>query len=73
MEIKGLMKIIKEMEEDRKEKLEEKKHNISSDYFLAKLDFVVIENYTDSVETFKKIYNDLEKLQNRIIERNKEV
>lgn len=71
MEIRDLIKTTKNLIEKDKIKLEERKHNISSDYLLAKLDFVVIENYTDSVETLEKIYNDLEELQNRIIERNR--
>lgn len=71
MEIKDLIKIIKEVKEKDEIKLEERKRNISSDYIMAKLDFTIIDNFADSVETLRVIINELEELQERIIKRNK--
>lgn len=71
METKEIIRVIKEQREKREVRLNEAKKNISSDYVLAQLDFVTIENYEDSIETLKKIELQLIDLQNRIIERNK--
>lgn len=68
------LKLIKELEKEKSilnEELERRKNNINSNYELAKLDFVVIENLTDSTQTFSYIIEELEKLQKRIIKRNK--
>lgn len=55
----------------KKEKdLKERKQNINKNYELAKLDFIVIENITDSISTLQSIEADLEDLQNRIRKRN---
>lgn len=71
MTIREIIKIIKEVKEKDEIKLKERKRNISSDYMLAKLDFTVIDNFTDSIETLRVIINELEELQERIIKRNK--
>lgn len=52
--------------------LNDKKKNINSSYTLAKLDFVVIENYTDCIYVYDKIVEELIELQERIIKRNRE-
>ena len=38
---------------------------------MAKLDFTIIENFADSVETLRVLINELEELQERIIKRNR--
>ena len=50
--------------------LNDKKNNISNNYTLAKLDFTVIDNYSDSLYVYGKIREQLVELQERIIERN---
>lgn len=50
--------------------LEKRKNNINSNYTLAKLDFIVIDNYTDSLEVYKNIREQLVELQKRIVARN---
>ena len=63
------LKITKILKED-KEEIEKRKNNINSNYTLAKLDILAIDNYTDSVETLEKILVELNNLQERITERN---
>ena len=50
--------------------LNDKKNNINSNYTLAKLDFTVIDNYSDCLYVYGKIREQLVELQERIIERN---
>ena len=68
-----LDKIINELHllrEEKTHKMNELKNNINSIYNLAKLDFIVISNYEDSIETFDKIIIELTELQKRIVKRN---
>lgn len=71
MEIRELIKIVKEEKEKDETKIKERKNNISSNYQLAKLDFTVIDNLMDSSATLSTICEELERLQQRIIKRNK--
>ena len=50
--------------------LNNRKNNINSNYTLAKLDFTVIDNYSDSLYVYGKIREQLVELQERIIARN---
>lgn len=52
-------------------KLVELRNNISSNYILAKNDFITIDNYRDCIDTYVEIVSMLESLQDRIIKRNK--
>lgn len=72
METMELIKIMKAEREKRNNDLYNRKHNINQHYFLAKLDFKVIDNYNDSIQTLDKIIKELEDLQERIIKRNRE-
>lgn len=65
-----IVKLVREVKEKDKKIIEEKKHTISSDYMMAKLDITVIDNYTDTVETLERIEKELNELQDRILARN---
>lgn len=70
----NLKDVISHMEEALKVEIEKNdylKSHISNDYSLAKLDFVVIENYCDCIETYHTVIGLLNSLQERIIERNR--
>lgn len=71
METGEMIKILQDCKSKEKLKCEEIKHSINSDYFLAKLDFLVIENYEDSINTLDDCIDKLNSLQERIIERNR--
>ena len=71
IEINDLILIIQGLIANKKEKLKERKNNISSDYILAKIDFTCIDNMEDVIATLEtRILPTLKTLQNRIIERN---
>lgn len=70
MELQKLKNIIELEREERSFKMQELKHNINSNYVLAKLDLITIENYQDSIDTFNNILIELDNLQKRIIKRN---
>lgn len=55
----------------KKQKIEIKKGNINSSYFLAKHDFRVIENMEDAYETLDYVIDKLKDCQERINERNR--
>lgn len=71
IEKKRLVDEIKGLVNRYEEEINKRKNNINSNYLLAKLDFLAIENYTDSVETFNKIIDEITDLQDRIIKRNR--
>ena len=71
MSIQELIKIVEKEIEDKEKNIEVKKTNINSDYTLAKLDFITIDNMQDSLETYKVILLKLNNLQQRVIDRNK--
>lgn len=52
------------------DKLVDLRNNISSNYILAKNDFITIDNYRDCIDTYGEIVSMLESLQDRIIKRN---
>ena len=62
---------IKKVLNDYEEEIKARKENINANYILAKLDILAIDNYCDTIETLKKILEELDNLQNRIIERNR--
>ena len=71
MEAKDLIIVIENAIKEYEEKLKNKKENISNKYILAKLDFIIIDNMQDTLETYNKTLKILQDLQNRIIERNR--
>lgn len=71
MEVKELIEIINKERLNKIDEINYLKNNINSSYTLAKLDFTVIDNKTDFVETLDNVLTLLEDLQNRIIDRNK--
>lgn len=71
MECKEMIKIVENAIKEKELKIKEKKQNINSNYTLAKLDFTVIDNMEDCLKTFNEVLKELNKLQNRIIERNR--
>ena len=71
MEICELRKIIKDEMKKREKELQQRKTNINNNYELARLDFIVIENLTDNINTLQCIDEELDDLQNRIIKRNR--
>lgn len=70
MQVYELRKIIKEEIEKKEKELKERKQNINKNYELARLDFIVIENISDSINTLQCIDEELDDLQNRIRKRN---
>lgn len=72
MEVKELVRIINKERLNKIDEINYLKNNINSSYTLAKLDFTVIDNKTDFVETLDNVLTLLEDLQMRIIARNKE-
>lgn len=56
---------IKEVEE-----LKKKKSNINSNYTLALIDFKIIDNMNDAIDTYEKIIGLLDDLQESIVNRN---
>lgn len=68
MQINELLNELRELKNKKAEELNKRKKNINPNYEIAKLDFIAIENYNDSVETFRIV---IEELQERIIKRNK--
>lgn len=70
MDIKEIIKIIKDEKEMRLIEIKNRKNNINSNYLMAKHDFRVIENLEDSVETLGYLIEQLNDLQERIIDRN---
>ena len=71
LELRQLIKLIEEQKELEKECIENRKHNINKDYYMAKHDFRCIENMEDVIEEYEYIINRLNDLQDRVIERNK--
>lgn len=71
MEIKEIIKLLEIQKELKKQKIEIKKGNINKSYYLAKLDFRVIENMEDVYETLDYIIDELKDCQERVIERNR--
>ena len=71
MRIIDLKDIFEKEIKEEENKIKEKRVNINSNYTLAKLDFKIIENMEDSLKTFKKIVEELDKLQERVIQRNR--
>ncbi len=71
MEVKELVEIINKERLNKIDEINYLKNNINSSYTLAKLDFIVIDNKTDFVETLDDVLTLLENLQMRIISRNK--
>lgn len=69
-DIKKLIKELDEIKNKEEEEIKRRKSNINNDYTLAKIDFVVIENINDNIETLNKIIAELEELQQRRIKRN---
>lgn len=70
MQVYELRKIIKDEIEKKEKELKERKQNINKNYELARLDFIVIENISDSINTLQCIDEELDDLQNRIRKRN---
>lgn len=71
MQLKDLIYMFEKEIKEQENKIKEKRVNINSNYTLAKLDFRIIENMEDSLKTFKKILEELDKLQERVIQRNR--
>lgn len=71
MEIREIINILRKEKIHRLRELNHRVNHISDIYLLAKHDLKVIKNLQDVVETLDDITNDLEKLQQRIIDRNK--
>ncbi len=70
MQVKDLIGTLEKMIKQDEDTLKTRKENINSNYELAKLDFLVIDNLTDSISTYKKALCEVQKLQQRIIDRN---
>lgn len=70
MEIRDIIRLLDAERCKKCITLNNRKKNINSDYQIAKLDFVVIDNLLDSTETLRKVIDELELLQERIIKRN---
>lgn len=70
MRINELLNELRELKNKKAEELSKRKKRINSNYEIAKLDFIGIENYNDSIETLRIVIEELEKLQERIIKRN---
>lgn len=70
MEIKEIIELLEIQKELKKQKIEIKKENINKSYYLAKHDFINIENMEDVYETLVYIIDKLKDCQERIIERN---
>lgn len=66
-----IMSIIRTNKSREEGDIEDKKKNIHRNYTLAKLDFVVIENKQDVVETYDRILKELDGLHDRIVKRNR--
>lgn len=71
MEIKEIIELLEIQKKLKKHDIENRKVNINKSYYLAKLDFRVIENMEDVYETLDYIIDKLKDCQERIIERNK--
>lgn len=71
MQVYELKKVVENELAERKKNLKEKKSRINSNYSLAKLDFITIDNIEDAIDTLEHIIYKLEDLQERIIDRNK--
>lgn len=71
MEIKEIIELLEIQKELKKQKIKIKKGNINRSYYLAKHDFIVIENMEDAYETLDYIIDKLKECQERIIERNR--
>ena len=71
MQVYELKKVVENELAELKKNLKEKKSRINSNYSLAKLDFITIDNIEDAIDTLEHIIYKLEDLQERIIDRNK--
>ena len=71
MKIKEIIELLEIQKKLKKQEIKIKKENINKSYFLAKLDFRVIENMEDVYETLDYIIDELKNCQERIIERNR--
>lgn len=71
MRIEDIKKFILKEKEKRLIEVLNKKKNINSNYTLAKLDFVCINNIEDTINVLNNIIEQLDSLQERIIKRNK--
>ena len=70
MGINELLNELRELKNKKAEELIKRKKSINSNYEIAKLDFIAIENYNDSIETLRIVIEELEKLQERINKTN---
>lgn len=70
-EVRDLLDVIRKQINNCEEELVKRKKNIHSDYFMAKVDIKIIENFEDHKETLKYIKEELEELQKRIVKRNR--
>lgn len=71
MEIREIINILRKEKIARLRELNHRAIHISNSYLLAKHDLKVIRNLRDVIDTLEEIIDDLEKLQQRIIDRNK--
>ena len=71
MKIKEIIELLEIQKKLKKQEIKIKKGNINKSYFLAKLDFRVIENMEDAYETLDYIIDKLKDCQDRIFERNR--
>lgn len=71
MEIKELNKIVKNEKEVRDFNVKALKNKISNNYTSAKRDIKTIENFEDTIDTLEYVVDLLNKLQERIIKRNR--
>ena len=71
MRVEDIKNFILKEKEKKLIEVSNKKKNINSDYTLAKLDFVCIDNFEDEINVFNNIIEQLDRLQERIIERNR--
>lgn len=71
MNIRELIKNIKDCKRLKEIELKNRKNNISQNYELAQMDFIVIENIEDTIQVLNILDFEIEQLQERIRERNR--
>ena len=71
MNIRELIKNIKDSKRLKEIELKNRKNNINRNYELAQMDFIDIENIEDTIQVLDNLDFEVEQLENRIKERNR--
>lgn len=71
MNIRDLIKNIKDYKRLKEIELKNRKNNINQNYELAQMDFIVIENIEDTIQVLNTLEFEVNQLQERIRERNR--